>query len=444
MCPQFPDTNTDTTRRLKQYPAEFNPMSRKQRQHDGTSELRRRYQLIATGQVAPSPLRRLQSTIPRTEISPTRIQLLTHPSSRTPYDGHANLATLLANYATAADTVIEALLPHENTVTTQSSKARSLQKFAAYCHATGLNPQFDPPRLSTSGHKRRILQEREDDTLCSFALYLALYGYSLSTVSGTISHIRTVYQANFRAHYGIPPAHGRGKTERFLASLKPFWPKKCDADDDRLPMTPEHITTIYNAATTVKAWDMAAAALTCWAGLFRLGELLRGNNSTYDPRKHLSEADIVFFPSFRDPTHVTIHLGATKADRDATKAKRVPRRFAVTQHFQCTGRALLQMIRRRYNLRPGTDWIPSNRPLFQSRSRGQLKARTLVNFHKKALRAHGMTKTTAALYTGHSYRIGAAARSSKSTRQQPTSWPPTQQRQDPGALPTSDGPGYQL
>ena len=33
MCPQFPDTNTDTTRRLKQYPAEFNPMSRKQRQH---------------------------------------------------------------------------------------------------------------------------------------------------------------------------------------------------------------------------------------------------------------------------------------------------------------------------------------------------------------------------------------------------------------------------
>ena len=121
MCPQFPDTNTDTTRRLRQYPAESNPMSRKQRQHDGTSELRRRYQLIATGQVAPSPLRRLQSTIPRTEISPTRIQLLTHlPSSRTPY------ATLLANFATAADTVIEALLPHENAVTTQSSKARSL------------------------------------------------------------------------------------------------------------------------------------------------------------------------------------------------------------------------------------------------------------------------------------------------------------------------------
>ena len=136
MCPQFPDTNTDTTRRLKQYPAEFNPMSRKQRQHDGTSELRRRYQLIATGQVAPSPLRRLQSTIPRTEISPTRIQLLTHPSSRTPYDGHANLATLLANYATAADTVIEALLPprkHRHNTELKSTVTTKIRRLLP-CH----------------------------------------------------------------------------------------------------------------------------------------------------------------------------------------------------------------------------------------------------------------------------------------------------------------------
>ena len=370
--------------------------------------MRRRYQLIAKGQVAPSPLRRLQTNTPSTGISPTRIHLLNHlPASRRPYDGHANLGTLLANFADVADTVIETLLPHENALTTQSAKARSLRKFAAYCDATGLNPQFDPPQFSNSGHKQRQVQEQEDNTLCSFALYLALYGYALSTVTGTISHIRTVYQANYRVHYGIPPTNGRGKTERFLASLKPFWPQKCHAEDDRLPMTAEHITTIYNAATAANAWDIAAAALTCWAGLFRLGELLRGKTE-YDPRTDLSEADIAFYPSFAHPTQVTIRLGATKADRDATKSKQVPRRFAVTPHYQCTGRALYHMIRSRYNLRPGNEWYPSNRPLFQSRNGGQLKSRTLINFHQKALRQNGMTKTTAALYTGHSYRIGAA------------------------------------
>ena len=60
------------------------------------------------------------------------------------------------------------------------------------------------PALNDAGLKPYVTLQREDDLLCSFALYLALYGYALSTVQGYISKLRVVYLANYGVSYGSP------------------------------------------------------------------------------------------------------------------------------------------------------------------------------------------------------------------------------------------------
>ena len=336
--------------------------------------------------------------------------LLRTTGSTNPTVSDIPLQEILRHYPEAASIFIDSHIVNDNCPGEQQAKYSALRKFNTFCSALNIPPQFGLPDLNAAGLKPYTTLLREDDLLCSFALYLALYGYALSTVQGYISKLRVVYLANYGVSYGSPLTHGKTKVSRFLLSLQTFWPPKASPKDGRLPFTPSQISVVYNHATTLRRWSIAATILTCWAGLFRLGELTRrGKRSTYDSRRHLAEADIQFVPDFITPTSVTFFMGPSKADPLARKAKLIQRTFPVTAHHQCAGRALHVMLRNRYNIPQGGQWIPSKRPLFQDDKGNQLTSRCIINFHQAALRVClGMSRESTMLYTGHSYRIGAA------------------------------------
>ena len=135
-----------------------------------------------------------------------------------------------------------------------------------------------------------------------------------------------------------------------------------------------------------------AAACTCFFGFLRLGEATVSSMEAYDPSVHLSVADISI-DSRDSPTVVIVRIKASKTD---------PYRTGVDIHLGKTGKdlcpvaAVLSYINLR-GLSPG--------PLFILSNGHPLSRETLVQELREALSAAGFDPS---LYSGHSFRIGAA------------------------------------
>ena len=135
-----------------------------------------------------------------------------------------------------------------------------------------------------------------------------------------------------------------------------------------------------------------AAATTTFFGFCRSGEVTVEHESKFDPQVHLSFADLAV-DNAQAPTAISINLKYSKTDQFRKGVKLV---VGKTNNDLCPVTAILSYLARRGNV-PG--------PLFQWDNLLPLSKSKFVDHVRQALLAANIP---AHLYSGHSFRIGAA------------------------------------
>ena len=135
-----------------------------------------------------------------------------------------------------------------------------------------------------------------------------------------------------------------------------------------------------------------AAATTTFFGFCRSGEITVECESKFDPKIHLSLADLAVDKALA-PSVISIQSKRSKIDQVMKGVKLV---IGKTSNDLCPVTALLSYLARRGNI-PG--------PLFQWDNHTPLSKSKFVEHVRQALLRANIP---AHLYTGHSFRIGAA------------------------------------
>ena len=165
----------------------------------------------------------------------------------------------------------------------------------------------------------------------------------------------------------------------------------------RLPITPAILCGVHKILSqtpsdfnNIMLW---AAATLCFFGFLRSGEITIPNNSNYDPSAHLNFSDISVDNSAM-PSIIQVRIKASKTD---------PFRQGVNIHIGRTGNelcpvtALLVYLAARGNA-PGL--------LFHFEDGSPLTKNRFVTKFRSALTQADIDSS---LYSGHSFRIGAAS-----------------------------------
>ena len=140
---------------------------------------------------------------------------------------------------------------------------------------------------------------------------------------------------------------------------------------------------------------MLSAVLTlAFYGFLRCGEFTVPSGAAYSPLRHLSMQDVVFYPSFYNPTYMTVHLKYSKTDPFG-------KGHVVTLHFTntltCPVRAMKQYLE--------TRTFDLYGPLFLFADGSALTRCQFIQYLHSLLEKVGLQ---AELYAGHSFHIGAA------------------------------------
>ena len=160
-------------------------------------------------------------------------------------------------------------------------------------------------------------------------------------------------------------------TPHILRSLKEYWSANNQGDD------------------TLMIW---AACCLCFFGFLRAGEICTPSNAKFDPGCHLSPADI----SIDDLSHPSILRICIKQSKTDPFRKGVHIIVGATGDCLCPVAAVLQYLAIR-GKEPG--------PLFRFSNGSALTRQNFVSSVRRALSGIGLQTS---LYSGHSFRIGAA------------------------------------
>jgi hypothetical protein len=162
--------------------------------------------------------------------------------------------------------------------------------------------------------------------------------------------------------------------------------------------------------------DLAAAMVLAFNGLCHVGETTAAKGP-FDFQKHLAETDVAFLPSFAAATCVSVRTGASKADQDGETARHHPRVLPVTitNDFLSAGRWLKMLFAKRFNIgahqSPPVTAVSKHKPLLQDANGNHLKESAVLAFVRRALiKDNGCSKSAAANFGMHSFRIGGSVR----------------------------------
>ena len=169
----------------------------------------------------------------------------------------------------------------------------------------------------------------------------------------------------------------------------------------RLPITAQILYRIFEALSkhqsddTVMIW---AACAMCFFGFFRVGEIVVPSASAFQPHRHLTWDDVLV-DSIGSPSLVKICLRVSKCDQfgrgiDVFVGK-------VQSSKICPVAAILSYMARRG---------PAPGPFFQSGEGKPLTKSSFITAVRAVLVEAGLDPT---LYSGHSFRIGAATTASQ-------------------------------
>lgn len=222
---------------------------------------------------------------------------------------------------------------------------------------------------------------------------MAVEGLQASTIKCYMSAIRQLHIAR---GIGDPGINKMAKLEQVIRGIKLEQAKKGEKKSPRLPITPALLLSIKEVwereAITRDTAMLWAAALLCFFGFLRSGEVCTPSEKSFDEGSHLTRSDIQV-DDLANPQSLQIKIKASKTD---------PFRQGVlvyvgrTNKPLCPVSALLAYMVLRGN-KPGPfftflDGKPLSRPRFVAEIR-------------RALAAAGVDPKP---YSGHSFRIGAA------------------------------------
>lgn len=234
--------------------------------------------------------------------------------------------------------------------------------------------------------------------LCQFAAHLAEAGLQASTIKCYLSAIRQLHIAKGA---GDPAIGGMVKLEQVIRGIKSEQAKKATKTPPRLPMTPALLTAIkgvWEKETLTRDHKMLwAAALTCFFGFLRSGEVCVPSEAAFDEGAHLTFEDVQV-DNLANPQSIQVKIKASKTD---------PFRQGVlvyvgrTDKPLCPVAALLAYMVER-GKKPG--------PLFSFQDGKPLTRPRFVTEIRRALAMAGVDPKP---YSGHSFRSGAATAASK-------------------------------
>ena len=276
---------------------------------------------------------------------------------------------------------MEFYFSHGIAASTQRTYLSAKRRYLQFCCTNKLDP------LPASEHR-----------LCQFVAALALEGLAHNTLKGYLSGIRHLHLEN---HYKNPNINTMARLEQVLKGIKSLQAKTKGNSHPRLPMTPELLVRIrqvwVNKPPNPDHKMLWAAALLCFFGFLRAGEITVPSDTAYDEGAHLNFADVAI-DSFIDPQVIKVRIKASKTD---------PFRLGVdiylgrTRKELCAIAAILPYLFQRG---------PGPGPLFKFADGKPLTRTRFVIKIREALIQAGVDCT---LYSGHSFRIGAATTAAK-------------------------------
>ena len=269
--------------------------------------------------------------------------------------------------------------------------------------------RFYQAALTTSTHKTYKAAERKylsfctnfslpplpttENILCYFAACLGQEGLAGSSIQTYLSGIR---QIQISAGFPDPRIDHMPRLRQVLKGIRVQAVKNGRTSRPRLPITPSILYKLRkvwlednSSFNNIMLW---AASTTTFFGFCRSGEITVECESKFDPKIHLSLADLAVDNSLA-PSVISIQLKRSKTDQFMKGVKLV---IGKTNNSLCPVTALLSYLTRRGNA-PG--------PLFQWENHTPLSKSKFVEHVRQALL---MANIPAHLYTGHSFRIGAA------------------------------------
>ena len=257
---------------------------------------------------------------------------------------------------------MEFYFSHGIAASTQRTYLSAKRRYLQFCCTNKLDP------LPASEHR-----------LCQFVTALALEGLSHSALKGYLSGVRHLHLEN---HYKNPTM---ARLEQVLKGIKSLQTKTKGNSHPRLPMTPKLLVRIRQVWVK-KPLDpdhkmLWAAALLCFFGFLRSGEVTVPSDTAYDEGAHLNFADVAV-DSYIDPQMTKVRIKASKTD---------PFRLGVDIYLGRTRKELCPILFK------FADGKPLTRPHFVTKIR-------------EALIQAGVDCLP---YSGHSFRIGAATTAAK-------------------------------
>ena len=189
-----------------------------------------------------------------------------------------------------------------------------------------------------------------------------------------------------------PPLH-RGSSVVSNATL-------VTAPANQPPMTLDilhRLVAVSQPTTSLTAANVDAAIKLAFFGFMRSGEftIKTDKHTAFDPSTHLTRGSINFYPSFNNPTYLTVTFPASKTD---PFRKGVTISIASVNARTCAVKALQHLFR--------TDPRAPDAPLFCNPDGSPLQYSIFISQLRLLLANAGYD---ASQYSGHSFRRGAAS-----------------------------------
>ena len=279
----------------------------------------------------------------------------------------------------------------------------SLDKLVASYTAAGIAPSTR--KAYNSAHKRfhffcthfAIVNPFPvtESLLCYFVAFLAREGLAPSSIKLYLSAVR-----HMQVVLGFPEPRAESSLPRLKLVLNGITRARASSGKTqvkpRLPITTDVLWKVYEALSS-RPQNYASALLwascsICFFGFFRVGEIMVPSAHSFSSTRHLSWGD-VSVDSIAQPTLLKIHLRFSKCDQFG---KGVDVFMGRTTNKLCPVSACLAYIAIRGSA-PG--------PFFCFKNGSPLTKPQFISQVREVLTEAGLD---ASLYSGHSFRIGAA------------------------------------
>jgi hypothetical protein len=182
--------------------------------------------------------------------------------------------------------------------------------------------------------------------------------------------------------------------------------KRYHGERDRKPKMPITLPILQQLLRNLSPGHAAyhsiyAACCVAYSGLLRCGEFTVHDSNKFSPEVNLAGMHVTFVPNFNTATHVIVSLPASKTD---------PFRKGISIHLSAAPNLItcpVAALKRLFASRPGGhNTYSPEAPLFTGSDGLALTRNEFISAIRSALTAAGLN---AALYSGHSFRRGAAS-----------------------------------